>query len=304
VQSFPLFGIDATICRVKPVFEKTPLLQWESLHCEVVRGDSFNSTWHFHPELQITLVLSGTGYRLVGDKITPLRPGDMVLVGSNLPHVWRQDAAGKRAAGEVNAIIVRFQENFAGEDFLKLPEAQILGKLFQRARRGMEIHGGTRTAVAERLQKLSLLGGLARLTELISVLDLLANSRDLRAIASRGFVPDLSTDDQDRMRRVTQYIDAHLAERIDRDEVARTAHLSVSAFSRFFKIRTGKSLPGYVNELRVGRACRLLANDRRKVTDIAFECGFQNLANFNRHFHKIQQMTPSAYRRDLRRSSG
>ena len=270
----------------------------------MVRGDSFNSTWHFHPELQITLVLSGTGYRLVGDKITPLKPGDMVLVGSNLPHVWRQETPGPRAAGEVNAIIVRFQENFAGGDFLKLPEAQILGKLYQRARRGMEITGVTRTVVADRLQKLPFLEGLARLTELISILDLLANSRDLRPIASRGFVPDLLTDDQDRMQRVTQYIDAHLSRRIDRDEVARTAHLSVSAFSRFFKLRTGKSLPGYVNELRVGRACRLLANDRRKVTDIAFECGFQNLANFNRHFYKILQMTPSAYRRSLRRSSG
>lgn len=289
---------------MKPVFEKTPLRQWESLHCEVVRGDSFNSTWHFHPELQITLVLSGSGYRLVGDKITPLKPGDMVLVGSNLPHVWRQNDIGQGTKRAVSAIIVRFQENFAGADFLKLPEAQSLGKLFLRARRGLEIQGATRKAVAERLQRLAIVRGLQRLTELLSILDMIATSRDLRTIASRGFVPDLSTDDQDRMQRVTQFIDDHLSRRIDRDDVARTAHLSVSSFSRFFKQRTGKSLPGYVNELRVGRACRLLADDRHKVTDIAFECGFQNIANFNRHFFRIMQMTPSNYRIGLRRSSG
>ena len=116
----------------------------------------------------------------------------MVLVGSNLPHVWRQDATGTRPARPVNAIIVRFQDNFAGGDFLKLPEAQSLGKLFLRARRGLEIHGATRAVVAERLQRLPLIRGLQRLTELLSILDMISNSRDLRTIASCGFVPDLS----------------------------------------------------------------------------------------------------------------
>lgn len=288
---------------MKPVFEKTPLRQWESFHCEVVRGRGYNAVWHFHPEFQITLVLQSSGYRLVGDTITPLQPGDLVLVGPNLPHVWQQDAALPHSTREVHAIVVRFLETFAGRDFLELPELAAVRRLFQRAARGLEITGRTRADAAARVEQLPQLHGLARLTELLAILDLLARSRELRPIASAGFVPTRSTQDQGRMQRVIGFIHARLPDPIGRADVAREAHLSVGAFSRFFKLRTGKTLPEYLNELRVGRACRLLADEQRKVTDIALECGFRNLANFNRRFRQITHMAPREYRRQLQRSA-
>src|ERR1700691_697890 len=102
---------------MKPVFEKTPRAQWESFHCEVVRGNSYNAAWHFHPEFQITLVIKSRGHRLVGDNIAPLHPGDLVLVGSNLPHVWQQEETPRgHSAPPVHAVIVRFLETFAGND--------------------------------------------------------------------------------------------------------------------------------------------------------------------------------------------
>jgi len=125
----------------------------------------------------------------------------------------------------------------------------------------------------------------------------LASSKELKHVASPGFLPVLDNADQDRMQRVCDHINARLAERIERAAVAREAHLSEGAFSRFFKLRTGKSLPRYVNELRVGRACRLLAEADSKITDIALECGFTNLPNFNRRFHEIMGLPPSHYRR-------
>ena len=105
------------------------------------------------------------------------------------------------------------------------------------------------------------------------------------------------------MERVIAHIHAHLTGDVDRAGAARAAHLSAGAFSRFFKLRTGKTLPEYVNELRVGRACRLLADESRKVTDVALDCGFRNLANFNRRFREITRLTPRDYRRQLRRSA-
>ena len=108
---------------MKPVFEQTPRVQWESFHCEVVRGTSYNAAWHFHPEFQITLVIKSFGHRLIGDNIAPLLSGDLVLVGSNLPHVWQQEQARREHSGPpVHAIIVRFLETFAGKDFLQIPE--------------------------------------------------------------------------------------------------------------------------------------------------------------------------------------
>ncbi len=247
-------------------------------------------------------MLQSHGYRLVGDKIAPLKPGDMVLLGANLPHVWHQDPPKASDLG-VHAIVVRFRETFAGHDLLDLPESAPVRRLFERAARGLEIKGRTRAEVAGRLEKLPHLSGLSRLGELLSILDFCAHSHDLKPVASAGYVPNLSTDDQERMQRVTSYINAHLADSIGRADIARVANLSVGAFSRFFKVRTGKSLPEYLNELRVGRACRLLADERPKVTDIALECGFSNLANFHRRFREITKMSPRDYRLKLRHSA-
>jgi len=285
---------------MKPVFEQTPRVQWESFHCEVVRGTSYNAAWHFHPEFQITLVIKSFGHRLVGDNIAPLQSGDLVLVGSNLPHVWQQEQTRREHSGHpVQAIIVRFLETFAGKDFLQIPEMDAVRQLLKRSARGLQVAGPTREIVAAKMQRLSIARGLERISGLLSVLDTLAHSRDLRPIASPGFVPVLESSDQDRMQRVCDYINTHLDAVIDRTQVAREAHLSEGAFSRFFKLRTGKTLPQYVNELRVGRACRLLVENEMKITDIALECGFTNLANFNRRFHEIVGLPPRDYRRQF-----
>jgi len=282
---------------VRPVFEKTPQSQWESFHCEVVHGDSYNAAWHFHPEYQITLVIKSCGYRLVGDNITPLHAGDLVLVGSNLPHVWQQERVSRADSSHaVHAVIVRFLGTFAGKDFLDIPEMKEVRRLLQRSSRGLHVTGTTRHAVAEKMRRLPEAAGLDRISGLLSILNALARSNELKPIASAGFVPVLNGSDQDRMQRVCDYINAHLEETIERATVAREAHLSQGAFSRFFKLRTGKTLPGYINELRVGRACRLLAEGETKITDIALECGFANLANFNRRFLEITGMTPRNYR--------
>lgn len=287
---------------MKPAFERTPRRQWESFHCEVVRGASYNATWHFHPECQLTLVLRSNGYRLVGDRIASLRQGDLVLVGANLPHVWHQTASGG-PRNSVHAIIVRFLPTFLGRDFLEIPEMAPVQRLLRRARRGLQVTGRTREAVAARMECLPATQGLERVAGLLSILRMLAASRELKPIASPGFMPVLSSDDQGRVERVIAFIHAHLGSRIDRAAVAATAHLSAGAFSRFFKLRLGKTLPQYVNELRVGQACQLLAEERLKVTDIALQCGFWNLANFNRCFHRITHLTPGAYRKQLQQSA-
>jgi transcriptional regulator GlxA family with amidase domain len=153
------------------------------------------------------------------------------------------------------------------------------------------------------MEKLSTTEGLGRVIGLLAILDELARSKDLRPISSAGFRPELSADDQGRMGRVFEHIHQHLTEDISRDIVAARASLSPGAFSRFFKTRTGKTLPQYVNELRVGRACSRLAETDDKVADIALDCGFQNLANFNRQFHRLMDASPREYRHRFRRSA-
>lgn len=281
---------------MKPVFEKVPKRQWESFHCEVIRGPNYGTRWHFHPEHQLTLAIKSQGHRIVGDNLSPLRDGDLVLVGSNLPHVWHQDESRGKEKRAVHAIVIRFQEDFLGRESLSKPEMERVTRLLQRARRGLLITGRTRDIAAKRIESLAKAEGLTRLVGLLSILDELSRSKDLKPLASAGYAPVLKHEDQDRMERVCDFIHSHLTGNIERDQLARIAHLSAGAFSRFFKSRTGKTVPQYVNELRVGRACRVLGEEKLNIIDIALDCGFRNLANFNRRFREIVKMTPGEYR--------
>lgn len=292
-----------TNVKARPVLENTPQRQWESFHCEVVRGRSYGAQWHFHPEHQLTLVLRSHGHRVVGDNITPLTSGDLVLVGGNVPHVWHQDEGDKAAKDGVHAIVVRFRDDFLGHDFLQTPEMEPVRALLKRAARGLQVQGKTRQTVAARVEKMASSEGLQRVIALLAILEELSRSKDLKPVSSPGFRPELGAEDQGRMGRVFEHIHQHLTEDISRDAVAARASLSPGAFSRFFKTRTGKTLPQYVNELRVGRACSRLAETDDKVADIALDCGFQNLANFNRQFHRLMDASPREYRQRFRRSA-
>lgn len=274
----------------------TPQSPRESFHCEVVRDRSYGAQWHFHPEHQLTLVLKSRGYRVVGDSLAALTEGDLVLVGANLPHVWHQDETEGRKCNAVHAIVIRFTDHFLGHDFLHSPEMELVKKLLQRATRGLQITGRTQNEAAERVKALAGKEGLSRLVELLGLLDLLARSSDLKPLSSPRFAPDLKGSDQGRMARVLSYIHDHLAVGVERREAAAQASLSAGAFSRFFKTRTGKTLPQYVNELRVGRACSRLVEGDTKISDLALDCGFENLANFNRQFRAVTGLAPRAYR--------
>lgn len=287
---------------MKPVFEKVPKRQWESFHCEVVRGPDYGTRWHFHPEYQLTLAMKSSGHRVVGDNIGTLVDGDIVLIGANLPHVWHQDPGAK--GREVQAIIVRFDDSFLGRDFFALPEVEPVRRLLQRAARGLVVGGATRATVAEHMQRLAHSDGLSRIIELLAVLNALAASDELKTLASASYEPQLESADQGRMERVVDFIHSHLTDEIDRQRLAKLAHLSLGAFSRFFHSRTGKTVPEYVNEVRIGRACRMLSEDAGNITDIAMDCGYRNLANFNRRFREVVGTTPSAYRQKFRGVAG
>lgn len=278
-----------------PILEQVPHRPQESFDCEVIDGPDYGTRWHFHPEVQITLAMKSQGYRIVGDNVSPLRDGDCVLIGSDVPHVWQQDPSTDRHA--VQAVIVRFRRDFLGTDWLARPEMDRLNKLLVRARRGLHVTGRTLVDVSEKLRVLPKLDGLARIIELLSVLDSLSRSSELKPLASASFRPALEATDQERMGRILRFIEENLVEDVSRDDLARVASLSAGAFSRYFKSRMGKSLPEYVNELRTGRACRLLSESDQSITDIAFDCGYRNLANFNRWFLKLTGHPPRHYRK-------
>jgi AraC-like DNA-binding protein len=254
----------------------------------------FGFNWHFHAEIELTAILHSRGRRFVGDSIEAYGDGDLVLLGPNLPHTWHSEA-GRR--GRHEAVFCQFPETFLD---MEMPELSGVKRLLQRASRGLRFTGATQKAVLRKMEGLDRVQGLARLTGLLEILDLLARSRDGRPLASREFVPELRRGDAERVDRVCRHLNDRVTEGVTLAEAARVAHLSIPAFSRAFRRTTGKTLVGYLHELRTGLACRALIESERPVSDIAFASGFNNLSNFNRRFRSLKGMSPRDYRRAFR----
>jgi AraC-like DNA-binding protein len=268
-----------------------------------IHSHRFSCPWHFHTENELILTLHCPGYRMVGDDITELETGDLVLVGSNLPHIWQRDEGKPHQRQPVHILIVQFEENFLGHGFWQISAAHALRGLLKRASVGLQFIGRTREQVARLMSEMDAASALRRLALFLTALEALAASTECLTIASPGYTAESSPFDQERMERVLRFINERLDEPIRLREAARLACLSEGAFSRFFHLHTGRTFPAFVNQLRIGRACRLLAESENKITDIAFACGFTNLSNFNRQFQRLKQMTPQEFGRQLSRPS-
>jgi AraC-like DNA-binding protein len=279
----------------RAIREQIPWSAEQAVFCEQIQGDDYGTPWHFHPEIEFALVRKSGGYRVVGDDVTNLQAGDLVLIGSDLPHVFYHD----KDTGAADALIIQFNANFAGDSLVRHPDFQPIQRLFNRATRGLKIVGALRGETAQQLEMVPSLGHLRRIAKLLEVLDGLAAAKGLVPLCAPGYVAPIDLRDQDRVGRVMQFIHARIRSTINRREVAEVAALSEGAFSRFFRKCTGRTLPMYLNEIRLGIAARLLQETDLRVSEVASECGFTNLSNFNRRFYTCKQMTPMAFRRKI-----
>lgn len=288
---------------MKPLIEKlSPLAATEIVACERVRGKDFGCVWHFHPEIEITLVTKGGTHRWVGDKLTPLKPGDLVMLGSNLPHDYRNDLTDrpKGKKGSVESLVIQFLPSFLGEGWFHKRSLEPVRQLFERSRLGLEVTGATRDRADDLVRRTIVAKGLVRLTLTLELLQLLSTSKELKRIASPGFEISTEKRKDDRVGTACDYIEQHLAEPLYLHDLASQTGLSESAFSRLFKVCTNKTVPQWINEARIGRACRLLAETDHPVYHIASECGFPSWANFQRQFRRAQGRSPQVYRRAVR----
>jgi AraC-like DNA-binding protein len=267
-----------------------------SFACRSFKMAAFPFRWHFHPEVELTLILRGRGRRFVGDDISRFAERDLVLLGSNLPHTWESDSRA-RQAGECRSIVIQFRPDFLGGALGKpTGEFGAIADLLQRARRGLHFDARGRESAARAMQEMQSLPPLRRLTLLLEILDTLARDRRARPISSAGFHPAVAWKDQKRVTQVCGFLNSQFTRPIKLAEAADLAGLSDSAFARFFQRATGKQFTAYLSELRVGRACELMIETERKIAMIALESGFENLSHFNRTFLRAKGMTPREFR--------
>lgn len=282
---------------MKPIFERlAPLANTEIVACEKVIGDDFHCQWHFHPEVELTLVEKGGTHRWIGDKISAIEEGDLVMIGPNLPHDFRNEVSPGMPAKKVHAIVIQFHPDFLGSTWLDRNGMHQVQRLFQLATHGIQIKGATRTKVTNLMKKAVKLEGIQRLIVILEILAIMSESKEIVEIASPGFTPEIQVSDKARMSQVASYIEQHIEYPIYLSEVADHVGMTKVTFSRYFRSRTGKTFPAYLNELRVARVCRLLAETDATVSEIALNCGFDSMANFEKQFFRLQACSPKAYR--------
>jgi len=265
-----------------------------SFHVNHLKVKQFPSLLHFHPEVEILLVLRGTGTRIVGDSVERFAPGDLVMIGPDISHEWSSD---KESTELSEAIYILFNTEIMGKEFWNLPETKIILKIIQQSRRGIKLKGKTRDEVASLMNSIDNSYGFKRITLLMMILEMIALSEEYQYLASPVFHNTINERDSERLNKVYKYVIDNLQGTINLDTAASIINLSRPAFCRYFKKRANKSFIRFLNEIRIGQACRLLVNENSSVAEICYGCGFNNISYFIRQFKKITGFTPLNYRR-------
>lgn len=238
--------------------------------------------------------MGSSGNRYVGDHVGRFTPGDLVLMGPDLPHAYINDA---KFSGRAGAVVLQFMPTCLGQDFFQLNESRAVRRLLERSRVGLSFHGRTRDKVRPLMMQLAGLDGLARLTGFLHILEILSHSKEFRPLASRSYSPSLALYQGERINRVCALVTRKFKEGVTQGEAARMARMSPPSFSRFFRRATNRTFRSFLNEVRIGHASRLLLETDRTVAEVCYESGFGNLSNFNRQFLKLRKISPRAYRR-------
>lgn len=282
---------------MKPIFKKVESQSEEAFVAKIDQFSQFYNKWHFHPELELTHIVKGRGTRFIGDHIEYFEDDDLILVGSNLPHVWKNQNDDSELAV---AQVVQFLPSFLGNDMVRKIEFKNVQNLIAQSTYGLKIVGITKDQVLLYLDFLfKANNSLDRLITLIRILDLLGTSSDLIPLSKSLFMVKVDKQNVDRLNQVIDYTITNFAARITLEDIASLSNMSVSNFCKYFKGRMKKTYVQYLTEVRIGMSCKLLIENKLSVHQIAFESGFVNMSNFNRAFKLTKQMTPLSYRKSF-----
>ena len=273
----------------------------QTFQLKEISQSRFDAPYHFHPELELTLIISGEGKRFVGNQVNDFSAGDLVLLGENVPHCWqntRENLLIEQDPNGCQALVIHFSKEFLGPDFLEKEEFQSIKRLMEQAKTGFQIVGETQDRIVRELLLLKDLDPFQRMISFLNMLHVLSNSpSDLRAIESTEKVYDLSQIDLERINKVYAYVIANYTQEVHLDEVAHLANMTETAFCRYFKKTTHKTFVELVTEFRIKHACQLLRNTSKTMVEICFESGFGNLSHFNKQFKQWMHMPPLQYRK-------
>jgi AraC-like DNA-binding protein len=284
---------------MKPHFHKVPITLQSSFSIRHDIKPDFGNVWHYHPELELHYNIKGEGLRFIGDNISNFTSDEMVLLGENLPHTWRckDEYFQNNPDLHVEAMVIHFLPDCLGKHLLSLPEAYLIPKLFEKAKSGMVIHGKTKDKLADLMKEAVHATNLDRIIILLTILKTLAETDEYELITSKSTFYQSNESETARINKICTYTLTNYKKDITLEEVASLSNLSITSFCRYFKLMTKKTYYDFLIEIRVSHACRFLIENKLPTEMICFNCGFNNVSNFYRHFKKVTGMTPLDYKR-------
>ena len=286
---------------MKPQLIDTPSSGKNTIQIKKVSTFFLESPFHFHHLCELVWVEESYGKRVVGDNIANFEAGDLVLMGPYLPHIWQNDPVFslKKKSFRAKATVVYFPQDFYVNLSDEVSVIQPIQELIKKASRGLKFYGAAYKSATRLLSEISRMEGFEKILTFLQVINLLTHSREYEYLATVSYKNLQDERDAKRINVIYQFLMQNFHRNITLEEISAVGHMSPTAFCRFFKSRTQKSFIQFLNELRIGHACKLLQNKDYSIADACYESGYNNLANFNKFFKLITHKSPSEYRKQI-----
>jgi AraC-like DNA-binding protein len=278
--------------------EITPLTQNDCFTIFSRVKNEFNFPLHFHEEFELNLILNAKGAkRIVGDNVEEIDDLELVLVGPNLSHVWLSHNCTSQ---EITEVTIQWHKDLFDERFLKRNQLSFIRRMFDRSARGILFPKATAQSVAKRLLAINEMQGFDSVLELMSILHELSTSKSMRVLSDVTFNNDQVLNyNSRRIDKAYEFMNANFHKPISLKDLAKLVSMTEVSFSRFIKKRTGNTFIDSLNEIRLGHATRMLIETTHSVAEISYNCGFNNISNFNRFFKKKKNCTPKEFRENF-----
>lgn len=288
---------------MKPVFVKIlESVQNEVFFVRITDRPYFSTEFHFHRECQMNYIVESEGKRIIGDSIESFTNDELTFLGSDIPHVWHNDKEyfeKDKPAHQAKSVSLFLDPDKLLELLSHLGPVNKLESFLKTARRGVKFSGQTKELLKQMLFEMAEQEGLTRVITLFKTLELLSRTTEYELLASNGYINTYQTKDNDRMDKVFKHVLSNFTTEIQLEKVAALSNMNKQAFCRYFKSRTQKTFIQFVNEIRIGHACKLIADGESHIAALAYNCGYNSLSNFNRFFKEIKGVSPRAYLRML-----
>ncbi|WEK70925.1 MAG: AraC family transcriptional regulator [Candidatus Chryseobacterium colombiense] len=251
--------------------------------------------WHYHPEIELIFVCGGSGKRQIGSNISYFSDGDLVLMGTNLPHCGMTN----ENTNNDYEMVIQFKPDFLGEEIWTLPEMQKITVLLEKAKAGIVFSEKIKKEIGLKIVEMHESSALDKLVKFLKILEELASTHEYRILNAGKYYLQTQVEDNERINHIFNFVKDHFKEQISLEQISDLANMKVPSFCRYFKKITNKTFTQFVNEYRITHSLKLLAEQPLSITEVCFESGFNNFSYFNKTFKEYTGKSPSQYRKEF-----